>query len=214
MIFGINVIILQNINIFISRAIIYIKFIFIRRIYMEIHSLIIISIALALDAFGVALSIGLNPQVRRNNKILFILSFGFFQFFFSFLGAYIGYLFNRFTSVPNTIGGIVIMIVGMMMIKEGMEKKEESILLKPKMYFILGISVSIDALVVGFVVLSGITKVMVIGIDTIFIGLITCFLSTVAFVVSKSLKKVKFIAKYADFIGGIILIIFGLKMIL
>ena len=100
------------------------------------------------------------------------------------------------------------------MIKEGMEKKEESILLKPKMYFILGISVSIDALVVGFVVLSGITKILVIGIDTIFIGLTTCFLSAIAFIISKSLKKVKFIAKYADFIGGIILIIFGLEMIL
>lgn len=181
---------------------------------MEIHSLIIISIALALDAFGVALSIGLNPQVKRNNKILFILSFGFFQFLFSFLGAYIGYLFNKFTSVPNTIGGIVIMIVGVMMIKEGMEKKEKSILLKTKMYFVLGISVSIDALVVGFVVLSGITSMIAISIDTIFIGIATCFFSTIAFIISKSLKKVKFVSKYADFIGGIILILFGLKMIL
>ena len=46
------------------------------------------------------------------------------------------------------------------MIKEGFENKGKCPLLKPKMYFILGVSVSIDAMVVGFTVLNNITKVI------------------------------------------------------
>ncbi len=180
---------------------------------MEIRSLIMISVALALDAFGVALSIGLNCEVKTKHKGYFVLSFGFFQFLFSFLGAYIGYIFNSFASVPNTIGGLVIILVGIMMIKEGFEEKEECILIKPKMYLILGISVSIDALVVGFITLNSIIGPMALFIDTLFIGLVTVFLSSLGFILSKSLNKIKFIAKYADFIGGIILIGFGIKMI-
>lgn len=180
---------------------------------MNIYRLIIVAVALALDAFGVAMGIGLDPDVKRKNKILFTISFGFFQFFFSFIGAYMGYLFIRFSSFPETIGGIAIAIVGIMMVKEGFEEKREKIFLNPKMYFILGISVSIDALVVGFAVLSSIPYMTVILIDTIFIGIITFALTGIAFVTAKSLRNIEFISRYADYIGGIVLILFGIKMI-
>ena len=84
-------------------------------------------------------------------------------------------------------------------------------LLKPKMYFILGVSVSIDAMVVGFTVLNNITKVILFK-DTLFIGGITLIMSTLAFIISRYLKKIEVVGRYADYIGGIILIIFGLKM--
>jgi putative Mn2+ efflux pump MntP len=79
------------------------------------------------------------------------------------------------------------------------------------MYLILGVSVSIDAMVVGFTVLNNITKVMLLK-DTLFIGAVTLAMVTIAFLISKYLKKIEVVGKYADYIGGIILIIFGLKM--
>jgi putative Mn2+ efflux pump MntP len=173
-----------------------------------------IALALSLDAFGVAVCIGLNNQVRRNNKFLFALSFGFFQFLFSLIGAYAGFLFNTYiAAVPEVIGGIVIAVVGAMMIKEGLENQGECPLIKPSMYFILGMSVSIDAMVVGFTAFHEVTSMAVRLSDTLFIGLVTLIMSLGAFFLARYLKKVNAIGKYADYLGGVILIIFGVKMI-
>lgn len=181
---------------------------------MGFYLLFSIALALSLDAFGVAVCIGLNNQVRRNNKFLFALSFGFFQFLFSLIGAYAGFLFNTYiAAVPEVIGGIVIAVVGAMMIKEGLENQGECPLIKPSMYFILGMSVSIDAMVVGFTAFHEVTSMAVRLSDTLFIGLVTLIMSLSAFFLARYLKKVNAIGKYADYLGGVILIIFGIKMI-
>lgn len=181
---------------------------------MSFYILMSIAIALSLDAFGVAICIGLNNQVTRNHKFLFASSFAFFQFLFSLIGGYIGLLFNTYiASVPQLIGGIVIALVGVLMIKEGFENKGECPLIKPSMYFILGMSVSIDAMVIGFTALSSINSSIVMISDTVVIGLVTLIMSLIAFFLTRYLKKVDVIGKYADYLGGIILILFGIKMI-
>lgn len=179
---------------------------------MELYPLFTIALALSLDAFGVALCIGLNSQTKLVNKIGFIISFGLFQFLFSYMGAFAGFLFNTYVAtMPTIIGGVIIALVGVVMIVEGFENEGKCPLLKPKMYFILGVSVSIDAMVVGFTVLNNITKVILLK-DTLFIGGISLLMSTLAFVISRYLKKIEVVGRYADYIGGIILILFGLKM--
>jgi putative Mn2+ efflux pump MntP len=181
---------------------------------LSLYSLFLISLALSLDAFGVAICIGLNSTVRRKNKLGFAFSFGFFQFVFALIGSYAGFLFNTYiAAVPEIIGGMVIAIVGIMMIKEGFEDKGECPLLRPKMYAILGVSVSIDAMVIGFTVLNNITNFYIILSHTLFIGAITLVMSTLAFFIARYLRKIQTISKYADYLGGIILILFGLKMI-
>ena len=65
---------------------------------MDIYPLFTIALALSLDAFGVALCIGLNNQTKLANKIGFIISFGLFQFLFSYIGAYAGFLFNTYVA--------------------------------------------------------------------------------------------------------------------
>lgn len=180
---------------------------------MSFYSLFLIAIALSLDAFGVALCIGLNIGISRKHKVLFTTSFGFFQFLFSLIGAYAGVLFNKYiASVPQVIGGVLISIVGIMMLKEGFERKEACPLIKPGMFIILGISVSIDAMVVGFTVLDHISSNLIVLQNTLFIGIITLIMSSVAFIAARYLKRIELISKYADYIGGVILIIFGIKM--
>ena len=180
---------------------------------MSLYFIISIAFAVSLDAFGVALSIGLNKGLEYNKKILFSISFGFFQFLFAIIGALIGIIFNKFiTSVPNVVGGLIIIVVGLMMIIEGFNKKEENILLKPKMYIVLGVSVSIDALVVGFTALNslGFTQ---LTIYCLIIGIVSLVMTCIAFIISKYLRKIKLVSRYAEYIGGIILIIFGIKML-
>lgn len=183
--------------------------------YIDIYSLFVISVALALDAFGVALSIGLNPAIKRKSKIWLSISFGFFQFALAYTGSYLGYLFNMYIlCIPKIIGGIIIIFVGLLMLKEGFENQDKNILINKKMYLILGISVSIDAAVVGFTVLNNINRGLILFEAAVFIGLVALILCIIAFLIAKYLRKINIISRYADYVGGIILIIFGLKMIL
>lgn len=181
---------------------------------MGVISIIIIGIALAMDAFGVSLSIGINSYVDRRKKIEYILSFAFFQFLFSFLGGLIGYLFDTYiVSIPKLLGGGVIGLIGIFMILDGVKTKDESLLLKDSMILVIGISVSIDALIVGFTAFHQLGSIPILLIDTILIGLITLLISTIGFFICRYVRKISFVAKYADFLGGITLILLALNMI-
>lgn len=183
---------------------------------MNVKDILIVGAALAMDAFGVTISIGLNKRVNRGKKIGFIISFAFFQFLFFYTGALTGFLFEKYiTAIPNVIGGIAIGIVGFMMIKEGFQSEDkDELVLKNIMYLILGVSVSIDALVVGFTTIGTSVSYGIIFIDSIFIGLITLIICTAGFYFCRFIRKITFITKYADFLGGIILILFAIKMII
>ncbi|MBS4538170.1 manganese efflux pump [Clostridium sp. D2Q-11] len=181
---------------------------------MTVLNIIIISIALALDASGVALSIGIDRRIKDRDKIFFIINFGFFQFLLAFLGGYFGCLFNFYVfKLPSVMGGVIIAIVGIFMIKEGFteEAKIDKFTFIIKIF--IGISVSIDAFVVGFSSFNYISSIIIIINYSIIIGLITAFMTSVSFNISTKISKIKFVREYADFLGGIILILFGIKMI-
>lgn len=181
---------------------------------MSAEELFFISLAVSLDAFGVSLAIGLNKRVKIKQKIFFAISFGFFQFLFSLIGGVSGKMFTEnVAKVPSLVGGIVIAIIGILMINEGMRKKESNLVLTFKMYFVLGISVSIDAIVIGFIALSGIQNMLTLTCLTVVIGIITLIMCILALIIARYLRKIDVIGKYADYVGGIILILFGLKMI-
>lgn len=181
---------------------------------MTIEELLLIALAVSLDAFGVAIAIGINDKATVVNKLCFAFSFGFFQFLCSFLGGVGGKFFTEnVASVPSVVGGIVIAIVGILMIKEGMEEKEDNLILSIKMYFVLGISVSIDAIVVGFIAFSAIGSTVTLGLATAIVGIVTMIMSLLAFIMAKFLGRINVVGKYGDYIGGIILILFGIKMI-
>lgn len=180
---------------------------------MDFYSLFVIALALSLDAFGVALCIGLNKGTTSAAKMMVATSFGFFQFLFSLAGALAGFVFTTYiTSVPSIIGGAVVSFVGIMMLKEGREEKEECYILKPATIAVLGISVSIDALVIGFTALSSIKSTAAVMFDTVFIGIVSFVMSFIAFYLSRHLHKIDVVSRYADYIGGVILILFGMKM--
>ena len=178
---------------------------------MNFLDVVLIGLALAMDAFGVSLGIGINPSVIRKQKLLYIISFSFFQFIFTFLGGYLGYFY--IVNVPEILGGIVIGIVGIFMIIEGTKERKESVLTKKSMIFILGISVSIDALVIGFTAFNSIKKISLLVLNSSIIGIITFIMCLVAFFICRYIKGISYISKYADFFGGGALIFFSLKML-
>ncbi len=181
-------------------------------------AIFLIPIALALDAFGVSLSLGFSNKYRFKQLIAFCLSFGFFQFLFSFIGGIFGDFFNsHILTIPKVIGGIVILIVGIMMLREAFldDDSQEECLNKglfDNLYITLGISVSIDALVVGFTAYNLYTFKLIF-LNTLLVGVITLMLCVFAVLLSLRLRRLSFVSRYADFLGGAILIIFGLRMI-
>lgn len=182
---------------------------------MFIKEVFLLGTALAMDALGITISLGLNSKVKRRNKIIFIMSFAFFQFLFALIGGIQGRIFNTYIiSIPNIIGGIILFIMGFIMIIDGFKKddSEDRILINRSMYLILGASVSIDALVVGFTNFCKI-NFLIITLDSILIGLITLLICTMGFYFCKYIRKLKFIEKSSDFLGGIILILLAIRMI-
>lgn len=181
---------------------------------MSVIEIIVIGLALAMDAFGVTLSVGVNASVKRKEKILYLLSFSGFQFLLIFIGGFIGYFFNNYViPISNTLGGIVIGIIGILMIIEGFKSNDSSILNKKSMILILGISVSIDALVIGFTIFNDVSSVIVLFINSILIGFITLFMCTLGFFICRYIRKINFVKRYSSFFGGIALIILSIKTI-
>ncbi|MBQ6819885.1 MAG: manganese efflux pump [Clostridium sp.] len=182
---------------------------------MDLKDVILIGIAMSMDALGLSISLGINPYLVKKNKIRFILSFAFFQFLFLCIGGILGRFFDTYiVSIPNMLGGIIISLVGLAMIISAFKNddNDESLLIKKSMYIILGMSVSIDALVVGFTSFYEV-MVLLIFVDSILVGLITLLFCTTGFFLCRYARKIEFICKYADLLGGIILLALALEMI-
>lgn len=174
----------------------------------------LIAIALALDAFGVALGIGCGQPLDLRERSSIIFSFGFFQFGFAFIGAILGsYINNNLFNITGYVSGIIILGIGILLLKEGYENQDEETCrtLSFWTFIILGISVSIDALGVGFSLLYKLDLSLLVA-NSIYIGLISSILTFLSLFLVKYIRNINIVEKYADFIGGGILIIFGLKM--
>jgi putative Mn2+ efflux pump MntP len=169
---------------------------------------------LALDAAGVTMAIGCGTKTDLWDKFKVILSFGIFQFVFALLGGLIGnYINYNLFAISNYFSGTVIFLLGMFLVKEGYKNGEECIYrqLNNWTVVILGISVSIDALGVGFSLLFKWNYIFIFK-DAVVIGLIAALITAIAFKLVEYIKRFSLVEKYADYLGGIILILIGLNI--
>ena len=178
--------------------------------------IILIAVALALDASGVSMGVACGTKLNMKNRISLVLSFGFFQFLLALSGALLGNFINtRIIRISDIASGVIIFIIGIILFREGFKREEECIYRRLTFWTvaILGISVSIDALGVGFSIMH---KEMFLNMlnKSLIIGIIAAVFTMFSLYIIRYLKKIIIIEKYSDFIAGIILIIFGINMIL
>jgi len=178
--------------------------------------IILIGVALALDASGVSMGVACGTKLNMKNRISLVLSFGFFQFLLALSGALLGNFINtRIIRISDIASGVIIFIIGIILFREGFKREEECIYRRLTFWTvaILGISVSIDALGVGFSIMH---KEMFLNMlnKSLIIGIIAAVFTMFSLYIIRYLKKIIIIEKYSDFIAGIILIIFGINMIL
>lgn len=180
---------------------------------MGLLELIILSIGLAMDAFAVAVCKGLSmSKMKWRNACIIGIYFGFFQAFMPFIGYLLGISFqDKICSIDHWIAFVLLGIIGLNMIKESIsnenEKNDESI--KFKDMIILALATSIDALAVG--ITFAFLKVNILLAISL-IGIITLIIS-VAGVKIGNIFGNRY-EKKAEFAGGIILILLGIKILL
>jgi putative Mn2+ efflux pump MntP len=183
---------------------------------MLVDKIFIFGLALSFDAFGVALGIGCGKRLNLKETASIIFSFAFFQYLFAFLGGIVGNLINsNLFNISGFFSGAVIILLGILLLKEGYENDEDCVYydLDFWKYIVLGISVSIDALGVGFSVLFK-YPISTLIINSIIIGIITLVVTLFSLKIVKFIRNFTLVEKYSAYMGGLILIIFGLKMLL
>ena len=180
---------------------------------MNLISLFIIAVGLSMDAFAVAICKGLAMQKITLKKALLVgLWFGGFQALMPALGYLLGSQFSTYiTSIDHWIAFILLSIIGGNMIKEALSKEEECAndSLAFKEMIILALATSIDALAVG--VTFAFLNVQIVP-AVLFIGVITFTLSAIGVKIG-NIFGCRYKSK-AEFAGGIILIIMGIKILL
>ena len=180
---------------------------------MSTLSIFVLSVGLAMDAFAAAICQGLSMiKVKLKHNIVIALMFGLFQGGMPLIGYILGLQFEQYiTSIDHWIAFCLLGLIGFNMLKEGFsfEKEELSGDLSFKEMFPYALATSIDALAVGitFAFLN-----VNIWIAITFIGIITFIISMVGVKIGNVFGD-KY-EKKAEFIGGIILILLGIKILL
>ncbi len=180
--------------------------------------LVVIAVSLAMDAFAVAICKGLNMRkINPKQTALIALFFGGFQAGMPLIGWFIGSRFAQYiTSISHWVTFILLAIIGGKMVIESFKKDDECECcgdsnLDLKELLALAIATSIDALAVG--VAFALEYTTAEAITTIVLtGVITGLLSAVGVFIGH-----KFGAKYknkAEFAGGLVLVIMGVKFLL
>lgn len=180
---------------------------------MGILELLLLSIGLAMDAFAVSICKGISMRKMNWKKAIIIgLYFGGFQALMPTLGYFLGTAFQSLiTSVDHWIAFVLLGIIGGEMIKESFEidSENQNDDVSFKTMIILAIATSIDALAVGitFAFLN-----VNLGLAVNLIGIITFILAVAGTKIGN-----RFGDKYekkAEFVGGVILILLGVKILL
>lgn len=185
---------------------------------MGLFEVVLIGIALSMDAFSVAVCKGLNMRrVNWGHALIIALFFGFFQALMPAAGFALGMSFaalvERFAPI---IAFVLLGFIGGKMAWEAIHPEEEKVesreRLDMKELFILAVATSIDALATGIVFA---TEGMKVGEMFFSVSLIGCITFVISFV-GVSLGN-RFGAKYnnkAQLVGGLVLIGIGIKFLI
>ena len=188
---------------------------------MTIAEIFLIGVALSMDAFSVSLSSGMvYPNLTRSRRMLMPVMFGVFQGIMPAAGYFLGYWFRDIISRwQGPISLIILGIIGLNMIRDGIkagdEDEHEDKQLTIIALIMLAIATSIDAFAVGVsFAASGVGVSLYPLTQNIFVIsaliAVTTFVLCLAALAAGRAASEK-LGDRAQILGGIILIIIGIK---
>ncbi len=177
-------------------------------------SIFFIALGLSADCFTVALSGSISMKALSWLQILRTsLTFGIFQAIMPVLGWLLGQTMLRIIAgFDHWIAFALLVLVGGRMIWEAVQKKgkiRQVDITKGFLLILLAIATSIDALAIG---LTFAFLEVEIFLAVAIIGLTAFLVTIVSFIIGRKLSR--FAGKWAEAIGGIILILIGLRIVL
>lgn len=190
---------------------------------MDIITLLLFAIGLCFDSFAVSVSCGMiRCQTTVGLRVRFAAVLGFFQALMPLLGWALAANFQRvIQDYDHWIAFILLLFLGLKMIRESRSQEIES---TPRYPFtlrrsaILGVATSIDALIAGvamaflpLTIIEGSQLVNII-VAVIIIGIITFAASIIGLKIGR--KASSRLGNRAELIGGLILILIGLKVLI
>ena len=199
-------------------------FISTEEVTMGFLELFLLAIGLSMDAFAVSVCKGLAMQkVTFRNAAICGVWFGGFQALMPFIGYLLGSGFEKYiNAVASWIAFVLLALIGGNMIREALSKDDEeedtSAALDVKTMFLMAVATSIDALAVG--ITFACVPVEIIAASPLVNTLVAvCLIGATTFVLSCAGVKAGsvFGSRYkskAEFVGGAILILIGVKILL
>ncbi len=119
-------------------------------------SIFLIGVALSMDAFSIALSIGLN-EISKLKRILIPLIIGLMHFIMPLIGHFLGEeFFNIFNINPKFIVSLILFYLAVVMFLDRKNEKKQ-VITSLLNIFVLAFSVSVDSFSIG-IGLSGLTN--------------------------------------------------------
>ena len=189
---------------------------------MSVFEIVLLAVALAMDAFAVAICKGLATEKATFKNMLIVGAwFGFFQALMPFIGCTLGAAFLSYIEAfDHWIAFILLGFIGTNMIIEALSREDEcecgcdesDSSFAPRVMLTMAIATSIDALAAGVgmsVDLSGMGQILFAVIS---IGVITFGLSAIGVKIGNVFgAKYKFVA---ELLGGVVLVGMGLKILI
>lgn len=180
---------------------------------MDLITIFGLAIALAMDAFAVALGTALSlPSLTGRHLFRFSWHFGLFQALMPIIGWYAGMTIQKWiVAFDHWVAFALLAFIGGRMLWEAFHPEEKSDSSDPTRgwsLIVLSVATSIDALAVGL------TLAMLdvsIWIPSLIIGLVAGVLTVVGMLLGRRLGKQW--AQHVEVLGGVVLIGIGVKIL-
>ena len=184
---------------------------------MGFIELFLLGVGLSMDAFAVSVCKGLAmKKATLKSQMTCGLWFGGFQALMPLIGFFLGAMFaDAIKSFDHWIAFGLLALIGANMLKEALEKEcdcceEHNADMSVKTMFVMAVATSIDALAVGIsLAMAGDVNIWA---AIALIGVTTCGLSALGVKIGNIFGSRY--EKKAEFAGGVILILLGIKILL
>jgi len=181
---------------------------------IDIYSLILLSIGLAMDAFSVSLVAGFGlGKVKLSDSLKVSTTFGAAHVVMPIIGWFLGStVLSLIQRWDHWLAFLLLAFVGGKMLREGLEKETEEInasdLLGLSTLLLFTLAVSIDALAVG---LSFSLENLSIWVPSLYMGAGTLIFTFLGLNIGN--KTGQQFGKKAQIAGGVVLILIGLRIV-
>lgn len=181
---------------------------------VDLASLLLLSVGLAMDAFSVATVTGFGlGKVRLSDAARMSISFGAAHVVMPIIGWFLGStVVDLIASYDHWVAFLLLLFVGGKMVKEGLDGDEEvdaEAILGTVSLIMFTVAVSIDALAVG---LSFRLEELPIFLPSLFMGAGTLLFTFVGLLIGNRTGQA--FGKKAQILGGLVLVAIGARIVL